>query len=104
MAASGRSAPERATHSAGVAYVYDADGNRTSMTDGTGTSTYTYDPLDRLTQSEAGDGASVGYEYDAAGEPVKLTYPSGKSVERSYDGLGRLASVTDWLHNTTHFS
>ena len=37
-----------------VVYEYDADGNRTVMTDGTGTTTYTYDLLDRLVHNTDG--------------------------------------------------
>ena len=32
-----------------VSYTYDADGNRTAMTDASGTSSYTYDPFGELT-------------------------------------------------------
>ena len=39
---------------------YDADGQRTAMTDGTGTSRLTYDSLNRLTSSTDGAGATVG--------------------------------------------
>ena len=39
-----------ATRAAAISYAYDAVGNRTTMTDATGTTTYTYDALDRLTQ------------------------------------------------------
>jgi RHS repeat-associated protein len=87
-----------------VKYEYDADGERTSMVDGTGTSTYTYDQLDRLTESKDGHGDVVGYEYDLANELTKLTYPNGKSVLRTFDNAGRLKSVTDWSEHTTKFA
>ncbi len=74
------------------------------MVDGTGTSKYAYDQLDRLTASEDGHGDVVGYEYDLANEQTKITYPSGKSVSRSYDKVGRLESVTDWLEHTSKFA
>ena len=50
------------------------------MVDGTGTTTYKYDQLDRLTESENGHGEAIGYEYDLANEQTKITYPNGKSV------------------------
>jgi len=87
-----------------VEYTYDADGAPATLTDGSGTTTFTYDQLDRLTETKDGAGDTVGYEYNAAGEPTKITYPNGKAVERGYDPVGRLASVTDWLGNTTRFS
>jgi len=87
-----------------VKYEYDADGNRTKMTDGTGTTTYGYDQLDRLTETTNGHGDTVGYEYDLAGQQTKITYPGGKAVERGYDQDGRLASLKDWLGNLTSFA
>lgn len=86
-----------------VQYEYDADGNRTKMIDGTGTSKYTYDQLDRLTESKDGHGNVSSYEYDLANQQTKLTYPNGKAVTRSFDNAARLKSVTDWLAHTTKF-
>ncbi len=85
-------------------YEYDADGDRTKMTDGTGTTTYEYDQLDRLTESKDGHGDVVKYEYDLANQQKKITYPGGKSVTRTYDKAGRLQSVLDWLEHTTKFA
>jgi RHS repeat-associated protein len=82
---------------------YDEDSNVTSMADGTGTSTYEYDQLDRLTRSEDGNGETVSWEYNLGDEPVGLTYPSGKSISRLYDADGRPESITDWLGHTTSF-
>ena len=42
---SGSSAPS-------VSFSYDANGNRVSMIDGTGTSSYTYDPFNELSSDE----------------------------------------------------
>jgi RHS repeat-associated protein len=89
---------------AAVKYEYNGDGERTKMTDGTGESAYTYDELDRLTETKNGHGEKAGYEYDLANELTKLTYPNGKAVTREYDKAGRLAKVTDWLGNATRFS
>jgi RHS repeat-associated protein len=86
-----------------VKYEYDADGNRVKMTDGTGTTTYTYDLLDRPVQSTNGHGDKTGWEYDLAGQQTKLTYPNGNLITRAYDKAGRLQSVTDASKNTTTF-
>ena len=67
------------------------------MTDGTGTTKYTYDQLDRLTESENGHEETIKYEYDLANEQTEITYPNGKSVTRAFDNDGRLEKVTDWL-------
>jgi len=82
---------------------YDADGQRISMTDGTGTSNWVYDQLNRLTTSTDGAGNTVGYGYDLNGNPTGLTYPGGQTVSRGYDAANRLQRVTDWLGNSTTF-
>ncbi len=89
---------------ADVEAAYDADSNLTSMVDGTGESTYAYDQLGRLTETEDGHGDTVGYEFDLGEQLKKITYPNGKAVTRGFDEAGRLASVTDWLENTTSFA
>ena len=71
------------------------------MTDGTGTTTYVYDALHRLTRDIQGDGQALSYGYDLAGNLTSLTYPNAKTVTRAYDAAGRLTSVTDWLGHTT---
>ena len=88
----------------GVKYEYDADGERAAMIDGTGTTSYSYDQLDRLTETKDGHGDVISYEYDLGSEQTKITYPSGKAVTRTFDNAGRLAQVTDWLENTTKFA
>jgi RHS repeat-associated protein len=85
-------------------YEYNEDGDRTKMTDGTGETTDTFDQLDRLTESKDGHGDAVKYEYNLANEPIKITYPNGKAITRSYDNDARLKSVEDWLEHTTSFS
>jgi RHS repeat-associated protein len=87
-----------------VSYVYNADGVRTQMTDGTGTTSYSYDPLGRLSSTTNGAGATTSYGYDADNNVTSLTYPNGQSVARTYDGAGEWSSVTDWQHHTTSFS
>jgi RHS repeat-associated protein len=87
-----------------VKYEYDKDGDRTVITDGTGTSKYTYDQLDRLTEAETGHKEKSKYEYDLANEQTKITYPNTKSVTRTYDKAGRLEKVTDWLEGASKFS
>ncbi len=88
-----------------VAEAYDSDGQRTSMTDGSGTSQYTYDSLHRLTKSVNGTGATVSYGYDLKSQLTTVTYPGGTNVvTRAYDIVGRLTSITDWNGNVTKFA
>jgi RHS repeat-associated protein len=87
-----------------IKYEYDKDDDRTSMTDGTGTSKYTYDQLDRLTETETGHKDKSKYEYDLANEKTKITYPNAKAVTRAFDKDGRLEKITDWSSNVTKFT
>jgi RHS repeat-associated protein len=86
-----------------IKYEYDKDGDRTKMTDGTGTNKYTYDVLDRLTETENGNKEKVKYEYDLANDQTKITYPNTKAVTRAFDKDDRLEKVTDWNKNETTF-
>jgi RHS repeat-associated protein len=87
-----------------VSYGYNPDGLVTSMTDGTGTTSYTYDGLDRLTSETNGDTQEVGYGYNADDQVTAITYPNGHTVDQTYDDDGRVATVSDWLGNTTGFA
>ena len=87
-----------------VKYGYDAAGHRTSMTDGTGSSSFSFDSLGRLTGTANGHGETTAYGYDLAGNKTSIVYPNGKKVTRTFDSAERLASVTDWLGNTTSFA
>ncbi len=48
-------------------YTYDANGQITSISNGTGTKTYTYDALNQLTQEKLEDGQIINYTYDSVG-------------------------------------
>jgi RHS repeat-associated protein len=82
---------------------YDADGRRTGMTSGTGTWSWKWDSLGRLTSITEGGNGAVGYAYDLAGNLTGIAYPGGKTIGRAYDAAGNLSSITDWLGNTTTF-
>jgi RHS repeat-associated protein len=88
------------TNSQIVDYDYDAAGNVLTVKDITNPlnvivmNKYTYDALNRPTLVELPTGQTVGYEYNAAGERLKLTTPAGV-VNYIYDMQGRLKTVTD---------
>jgi RHS repeat-associated protein len=92
-----------------VSYVYDADGQRSAMTDASGTSSYSYDPFGELTSTENGASKTVSYTYDALGDTTSTTYPLGSgatwagtdTVTYGYDGSSALTSVTDFNANTS---
>jgi YD repeat-containing protein len=68
-------------------------GNRTAMTDATGTSSYTYNSADRLTAVTNGAGDTISYSYNADGNITGLTYPGSNTVTRTYDDAQRLIAV-----------
>lgn len=75
-----------------VTYRYDANGNRSKMTDAAGTVTYTYDKLDRLTAVTRGS-AAFRYGYDAVGGITQMTYPDGTVYDYTFDDDHRLDLV-----------
>lgn len=87
-----------------VSYEYDKDGDATIMKDATGTTTNTYDELDRLTESKNGNAEVVKYEYNLGNQATKITYPNAKSITQGFDLDGRLEKVTDWLGKETKFA
>jgi RHS repeat-associated protein len=71
----------------GVTYAYDANGNTTSKTDSTGTTTYAWDYDNRLTSvTLPGSGGSVSYRYDPLGRRIYKSSSLGTSIY-AYDGL-----------------
>lgn len=104
------------------AYAYDANSNRTSVTESStggtaATRTYCYDALDRLTASRATNSCATSpdetYSYDDAGNRLtamtggstrsfvhdgdtgQLETCTGPSCSVSYDGAGRTSTLTD---------
>lgn len=74
-------------------YGYDANGNRVSQADGTGTTTFTYDVLNRLTTGAyPGTYGSWSWIYDAVGNRTSQTAPGGTTTY-TYDANNRLISA-----------
>ena len=87
-----------AAHS--VSYIYDADGNRTQMVDGSGTSTSTYDAFDELATVESGAGTTTQYGYDSFADVDSVQWPlqsgdfwSAARFTREFDNAGQLVEV-----------
>jgi YD repeat-containing protein len=81
-----------------TSYSYDAAGNRTGMTDGSGSTAYSYNVLSQMT-SETRTFTGVGsftlsYDYNLAGELKKVTDATNTTINYGYDGAGRLNAVT----------
>lgn len=86
-----------------INYTYDKNGNLLTLTDNSGTISRTYDALNRVTSYTDAQGNSIGYQYDAVGNLIKLTYPDGKKVNYEYDAANRLTTVTDWAARVTTY-
>ncbi len=86
-----------------VTYTYDADSNRTSMADGTGTTTYAYDELERVLSLVEPGSRTVAYRYDLNGNRRKQLYPDTTAVTYQYDEADRLQTVQDWANRLTAY-
>jgi RHS repeat-associated protein len=86
-----------------VAMTYDSLGQRIGMTDGTGTSSWGSDSLQRLVSYTNGNGVQMQWAYNLRNLPTTITYPGSLNVIRGYDAAGRWTSVKDWNLNTTTF-
>jgi RHS repeat-associated protein len=91
------------TATPGVTLTYDQGGSAayalgrlTSMADGVGSETYSYNNLGEMTQLQKVIGTTTyttGYAYNLAGELSSITYPSTRVVQQSFDTIGRLCAV-----------
>ncbi len=85
-----------------ITFAYSPTGQRTNMTDASGTTSYTYDSLDRLLTKTTPQG-TLTYTYDGFGNQatVQSSTASGVSVTYGYDALNRLTNVVDRFTNST---
>jgi RHS repeat-associated protein len=87
-----------------VSYTYDANDNKTAMSDATGTSGFLFDPFGELASATNGAGQTTSYSYDADGDTTGITYPlppeanwaTSDTVSYGYDDADLLTSVTDF--------
>ena len=86
-----------------VSYSYNAGGSYATMTDGLGTTQWTYDGLDRIMSIFDPNNQTIGYQYDAGGNRKKLIYPDLKQANYDYDLAGRMTSVTAWDVSITNY-
>jgi RHS repeat-associated protein len=91
-----------------ITFSYDADGDKTAMTDTSGNSTYQYDPFGELTQVTNGANETVTYNYDSDGDVTSIGYPlpstatwaQSGSATFGYDEADKLNTITDFSDNT----
>lgn len=86
-----------------VAYTYTPDGQRHTMVDATGTTTYNYNNADQMSGIVEPNGDHLTYGRDAAGRVSGLTYPDGRLVGYHYNPAGDMNSLTDGSGGTFTF-
>jgi RHS repeat-associated protein len=94
-----------------VSYGYDlgenALGLRTSMTDGSGFTTWTYDERGRMkSETKTIDGLpfTTFWTYTSSDNVETMTYPDGEVVTYQYNSRGQLTSVTGTEGTTTYLA
>ena len=85
-------------------YGYDADGDLTTVTTSSGTTTYTFDKAGRTTGVSYSDGKtpSVTLTYDADGQRISMTDGTG-TTSWSYDAFGEPVAETDGAGETVGY-
>jgi RHS repeat-associated protein len=73
-------------------YTYDADGNLEKRVDPTGTTKFTLDPLNRVSEESLPGSLSNAYSYDEASDLIGFTDPGG-STHYFYNGLNQLEAM-----------
>ncbi len=106
----GNSVPSGVTYPNGSSQFlnYVATGVNTYSGPNNAGTTYTRDPLGRVTASTTlvggGKTAVTSYTYDAAGNMLTTTDPQGGVTTNTYDAAGRLLTTTDPRGNTSSYS
>jgi YD repeat-containing protein len=82
-----------------ASFSYDEAGNRVSMIDGVGLTSYLYDTQNRMLSETRyfnglGNPYTLSYSYNLAGQLTSLTEPFGATYSYSYNKAGGLTSVT----------
>ena len=82
------------TSKPGTAYTYDNNGNLLSKDDAGGTTSYVWDPENRLTSvTLPGSGETVSFQYDPFGRRIYKSSPYGTTIF-VYDGINVIEEVS----------
>lgn len=90
-------APTTFQYDGGPSGASNAIGHLTRMTDESGQTSYSYDPLGRVLTKSQTTGAvnsTVNYSYDGSGRLISLTYPSGNRINYTYNAIGLVSGLT----------
>src|SRR5262249_38316366 len=79
-----------------ITFTYPATGGRASMTDPSGSTSYSYDSRDRLLSKATPEG-TLSYTYDVAGNllSTQSSNANGVNISYTYDKDNRLSTVSD---------
>ncbi|PDV97794.1 RHS repeat-associated core domain-containing protein [Candidatus Chloroploca asiatica] len=86
-----------------VAYAYDENNNVLTVGNELGTTTRSYDALNRLIEEQDVHERRTAFGYDPVGNRLSLTYPDGRIVTSSYLKNNWLASTTDPEGRSTRY-
>lgn len=87
--------------------ITNGNGVRTGMSDGSGTTAWSYDSMGRaLTRQQTISGVtkSIGYTYNLDGSVATMTYPSGRVYTYAYNNAGEITSLVDSVHGINFFT
>jgi RHS repeat-associated protein len=93
-----------------LSYTYDVLSHLTQVTDPTGTYSFSFDNMGRLTSTSTqyaflpNQTLGNGYAYDANSNRVSLANPQGGATTYNYDPLNRLTSLTDFAGRLFSFT
>ncbi len=75
-------------------YAYDPNGNRTSRSDASGTTSDEYDRLNRLTKTTLPGARETLYTYDLSSNLASITH-AGEQITYGYDKVNRVTSIKE---------
>jgi RHS repeat-associated protein len=85
--------------------ILNGKGRRTGMSDGSGTTAWSYDALGRvLTKKRTISGVTktISYTYNLNGSVATITYPSGRVITYTYSAIGRPLTAKDIANNINY--
>lgn len=77
-------------------YGFDPDNNLTNIGENGQSLQQNFDAYDRLSSYTDVNGYTIQYRRDANGNVTNLIYPGNRPVNYYYDSNNRLTNVTDW--------
>ena len=90
-----------------VAYAYDPGSRLTAVSTASADINFSYDNANRVlsaTQTISGLASkTVQYGYDASGNRSQVIYPSGRTLDYTYDGINRLTDIEQNSAPLAHF-